>query len=271
MWQDVGCRPKQLSVPPNVRSSGRTTAAAARHFDTAWLQHQAAAGRVDRWHQNGRRGQHSDGGGIRGLREARTSRLEHQAALPELDDLPAFLLTVDLGQDWPRLQRCPATIANDGPVCPPLGQPLTTKCSETLITRDAGTTYNVANSNTKDISGTFNALGVLGQVLPPVAGKTPPLGAFKMLTGQNGENWLGKGAVSQLQHWLDDGKSQKIVRNQSVSFVGSPGGEATMGQSGQIVRVAATGKLVAAFYGDALEPPKASHGQSSAPPPVGAD
>lgn len=146
------------------------------------------------------------------------------------------------------------TIANDGPVCPPPGEP-GTKCSETLVTRDAGRTYVLEASNGHDTSGNFNSLGDLGQRVPPrMNSRAQGNGSFTTLTGNNGGNWLDGKSVSQLQHWADTGNALRIVQNQTVTFEGYPGGESQMGQSGQIARLP-TGELIAAFYGYAPPPP----------------
>ena len=148
------------------------------------------------------------------------------------------------------------TIANDGPVCPPPGQP-GTKCSETLVTRDGGRSYVLEASNGHDTSGNFNSLGDLGQRVPPrLDSRAHGNGSFTTLTGNNGGNWLDGKSVAQLQHWVDTSSALRIVRNQTVTFHGYPGGESQMGQSGQIARLE-SGVLVAAFYGYA-PPPSAS-------------
>ena len=83
-------------------------------------------------------------------------------------------------------------------------------------------------------------------MLPPRDGAATTPGDFTTLTGNNGGNWLDGKSTAQLQHWRDSGTTLTILKNETVHFVGAPGGESAMGQSGQIVRLT-DGTLLAAF------------------------
>ena len=93
-------------------------------------------------------------------------------------------------------------------------------------------------------------------MLPPRDGAATTPGDFTTLTGNNGGNWLDGKSTAQLQHWRDSGTTLTILKNETVHFVGAPGGESAMGQSGQIARLG-DGTLLAAFYGYA-PPPRAN-------------